>query len=179
MSKEGDCNMKNKTKKKSLRTFLFVLAAAGCLGAASCAKDKITFSFAVNGGAEIAAAEVKKGEEYSLPVPTREGYEFEGWYTTEDLSGDPVEKIGDAQENLTFYAKWAKVYTVTLNLNGGTLSVTSFKAKAGTNLSGLLAAYTPVKEGYVFAPGSTKTTRKFPKRQRCRRGISASPQNIR
>ena len=142
--------MKNKTKKKSLRTFLFVLAAAGCLGAASCAKDKITFSFAVNGGAEIAAAEVKKGEEYSLPVPTREGYEFEGWYTTEDLSGDPVEKIGDAKENLTFYAKWAKVYTVTLNLNGGTLSVTSFKAKAGVNLSGLLAAYTPVKEGYVF-----------------------------
>lgn len=150
MSKEGDCNMKNKIKKKSLRTFLFVLAAAGCLGAASCAKDKITFSFAVNGGAEIAAAEVKKGEGYSLPVPTREGYEFEGWYTTEDLSGDPVEKIGDAQENLTFYAKWAKVYTVTLNLNGGTLSVTSFKAKAGVNLSGLLAAYTPVKEGYVF-----------------------------
>ncbi len=142
--------MKNKTKKKSLRTFLFVLAAAGCLGAASCAKDKITFSFAVNGGAEIAAAEVKKGEEYSLPVPTREGYEFEGWYTTEDFSGDPVEKISDAQENLTFYAKWAKVYTVTLNLNGGTLSVTSFKAKAGANLSGLLAAYTPVKEGYVF-----------------------------
>lgn len=91
--------MKNKTKKKSLRTLLFVIAAAGCLGAAACAKEKLTLSFAVNGGADIAAAEVKKGEEYSLPTPTREGYEFEGWYATEDFSGDPVEKITDVQEN--------------------------------------------------------------------------------
>lgn len=142
--------MKNKTRKRSLRTFLFALAAASCLGAASCAKEKITFSFTVNGGSEIAAAEVKKGEEYSLPIPTREGYEFEGWYTTEDFSGAPVEKITDAQENLTFYAKWAKVQTITLNLDGGTLSVTTVKAKVGANLSEVLASYVPEKAGYVF-----------------------------
>lgn len=142
--------MKNKTKKKSLRTLLFVIAAAGCLGAAACAKEKLTLSFAVNGGADIAAAEVKKGEEYSLPTPTREGYEFEGWYATEDFSGDPVEKITDVQENYTFYAKWAKVQTITLNANGGTLSATTVKAKVGANLSEVLASYVPEKTGYVF-----------------------------
>ena len=142
--------MKNKTKKKSLRTLLFVIAAAGCLGAAACAKEKLTLSFAVNGGADIAAAEVKKGEEYSLPTPTREGYEFEGWYATEDFSGDPVEKITDVQENHTFYAKWAKVQTITLNANGGTLSATTVKAKVGANLSEVLASYVPEKTGYVF-----------------------------
>lgn len=144
--------MKNKIKKRSLRTFLFLLAATGCIGFAACAKEKVHYSFSANGGTiDVAEAEVKKGEEYSLPTPTREGYAFEGWYDTEDFSGEKVEKITDANESLTFYAKWAKLYTVTLDAAGGTLGgATSFTAKAGANLFDALQNYAPVKSGYEF-----------------------------
>ena len=142
--------VKNTTKKKSLRILIFLLACTGCLCFAACSKEKILYSFRTNGGDAIAEAEVEKGGAFTLPVPERDGYEFEGWYTTEDFSGSPLEKIDAAQENLTFYAKWAKKYTVTLRLNGGTLSVESIQTKAGVNLYELLQSYLPEKSGYVF-----------------------------
>lgn len=142
--------MKKTTKKKFLRKLLLLLACTGCLCAASCAKEKIRFVFDSNGGEAIAESEVEKGGSFTLPVPVREGYEFEGWYTTADFSGAAVEKIDQAQENLTFYAKWAKKYTVTLDAAGGTLSASSLQVKAGENLYELLQAYRPEKSGYVF-----------------------------
>lgn len=62
-----------------------------------------------------------------LPTPTRSGYKFKGWYSSADLSGDPVtvlpagalgivqaEKDGDTVKGysigaLTYYAKWDKI----------------------------------------------------------------------
>ena len=60
----------------------------------------------------------------ALPIPLREGYTFNGWWTglngTGDLiSQDTIVKITSAQ---TLYAHWqANEYTVTLDANGGTM----------------------------------------------------------
>lgn len=49
------------------------------------------------------------GEGCELPVPTREGHAFEGWYATPDLSGDPVTEVApDAMGDKTFYARWSE-----------------------------------------------------------------------
>ena len=61
-------------------------------------------------------------------APTKEGYDFAGWYTDETLTtaiSSPAISVG-ATGDKTFYAKWtAKSYTVTLDVdeeNKGTIS---------------------------------------------------------
>ena len=45
----------------------------------------------------------------TLPIPTKEGFLFRGWYPTEDFSGEAVTAIGtDAAGDKTYYAKWEK-----------------------------------------------------------------------
>lgn len=55
---------------------------------------------------------------YSLTNPYRAGYRFLGWYTTSAYTNRvySIATIG----NKTLYAKWAKLYTVSFNSNGGT-----------------------------------------------------------
>ncbi len=71
-------------------------------------------------GADVASVEVESGKAMTKPSdPTREGYDFEGWFTAEGKEwnfDDPVES------DMTLTAHWeAKHYTITLSLNGGTL----------------------------------------------------------
>ena len=45
----------------------------------------------------------------TLPIPTKEGFLFRGWYPTPDFSGEAVTAIGaDAAGEKTYYAKWEK-----------------------------------------------------------------------
>ena len=45
----------------------------------------------------------------TLPIPTKEGSLFRGWYLTADFSGEAVTEIGtDAVGDKTYYAKWEK-----------------------------------------------------------------------
>ncbi len=45
----------------------------------------------------------------TLPIPTKEGFLFRGWYPTENFSGEAVTAIGtDAAGDKTYYAKWEK-----------------------------------------------------------------------
>ena len=46
------------------------------------------------------------------------GYKFLGWYT-DKTDGDLVTYVPE-EDNSTVYAHWAKMYTITLNFNGGT-----------------------------------------------------------
>lgn len=63
--------------------------------------------------------------EIRLLVPNRVGYSFAGWYETTDFSGPSVTTIPTGSTgNKVFNAKWVALtsYTITYNLNGGTLS---------------------------------------------------------
>ena len=53
-------------------------------------------------------------EEVVLNAPYREGYEFDGWYTTSDFSGAAVTTV-DENTDGTLYAKWIEtIITVTI-----------------------------------------------------------------
>lgn len=58
----------------------------------------------------------KKGEETILPIPTKEGYDFVGWFNNPEFSGDSVTAISpDVGGDLTFYAKYEVKAPVTPN----------------------------------------------------------------
>ncbi len=70
---------------------------------------KITYT--LNGGKMPSSYKktYKSGTGCTLPVPTRSGYNFAGWYTKSDFSADKVSSIKPWQMgNIKLYAKWTK-----------------------------------------------------------------------
>jgi len=95
----------------------------------------------------------------TLPLPTRTGYEFAGWYADENFT-EPKKMNGETfipTQDTPLYAKWtAKTYTVTYDANGGTVDTTS-DVKAYDSEYGSFPI--PERAGYAFAGwynGSTK-----------------------
>ena len=100
-----------------------------------------------------------------LPVPTREGYVFAGWYDNEGCTGSPVTEstIVSTASDHTLYAKWtANEYTITFN-NGKTAYMTANPANmpssttyytnnnTGTSTDQLIAISSPTATAYTFA----------------------------
>ena len=81
--------------------------------------EKITVEFYIDYDNGI------KGTYNNLPILSREGYRFDGWYTGFDIDGDGVKKVesGDfVYYNPTYlkqvlYAHWTEIYTVEYNVN--------------------------------------------------------------
>lgn len=96
---------------------------------------------------------VTNGSAYgTLPTPTRNGYIFDGWYTSATggslvTSNVTVHLTG----HQTLYAHWIKEasssYTVTFDPNGGSVFPTSKILTSGTLLTGMP---TPKRSGYTF-----------------------------
>lgn len=84
----------------------------------------------------------------ALPIPTKTGYTFAGWYENQEFSGDPVTDVPtDSTKNLNFYAKWtANTYTIIFDANGGSVNPTSAVTVAGK----LTSLPTPTYDGYDF-----------------------------
>ena len=87
----------------------------------------------------------------ALPIPSKTGYTFAGWYENPEFSGNPVTDIPtNSTENLNFYAKWTvNTYTVTFDANGGTINngdVTEYTYGVGATLPTDVT-----REGYAFA----------------------------
>ncbi|MCL2522672.1 MAG: InlB B-repeat-containing protein, partial [Erysipelotrichales bacterium] len=76
-----------------------------------------TITFNVNGGDPLSPLDVQFNEAFTLPVPTREGFDFTGWLH----DGNPfVSGTWYLLEDITIYANWtAMAFTVTFNVNGG------------------------------------------------------------
>ncbi|MBQ9482163.1 MAG: InlB B-repeat-containing protein, partial [Clostridia bacterium] len=143
-----------KSKKKILIISLSVLLAVSLIAAGivliAAGSGKVTVNFETNGGAAISSVEVKKGEEISLPQPeARTGYEFNGWYENEDLSGDAI-KSAVVNNNVTYYASWEKLGVITLQLDGGNLSSTVLYLKKGANVEAFMRDYVPQKSEHEF-----------------------------
>lgn len=84
----------------------------------------------------------------ALPIPSKTGYTFAGWYENTEFSGNPVADVPtDSTGELTFYAKWtANTYTVIFDANGGSVDPTSAVTVAGK----LTSLPTPTYDGYNF-----------------------------
>lgn len=124
-----------------------------------------TVYFDANGG-KVSESEKKVyfGQKYGeLPEPTKEFYEFVGWYTDAE-AGDRItsDSIFNTTEDKTLYAHWSlQSFTVSFDANGGSVSTTSFRASCNNPLGTLPI---PTKEFYSFdgwytqAEGGTKVT---------------------
>ena len=88
--------------------------------------------------------------EATLPVVTKTGYTFAGWYSDSNFTskvGDATEKV-DLTDVSAIYAKWeANTYTVTFNYNGGINNLVSKTVTYGSTYGELP---TSTREGYTF-----------------------------
>lgn len=119
-------------KKKLLPIILGVAVLSGGAAAfTACGGDKVayTVTFDANGGVfaeneKTVNGSVDENTSAKQPeVPERSGYELLGWATDEDGKEMWDFRAYSVYENTTLYAVWVKVYTVTLNANGGNVLV--------------------------------------------------------
>ncbi|NLM32926.1 MAG: hypothetical protein GX203_01850 [Acholeplasmataceae bacterium] len=84
-----------------------------------------------------------------LPIPTKDGYTFLGWYDNPNFTGEAIDTIEEEQD-LVLFAKWSggnQEYPITYNLNKGTLpedAITKYKENETITLP------IPTKEGATF-----------------------------
>ena len=100
--------------------------------------------------------EYKAGDEYgTLPVLTRAGYNFDGWYT-EPVGGTKVEETSIMPDrDITLYGRWRNYqHTVAYDANGGTGAPEPQIKSYGTSF--YISSVKPVREGYTFKNWNTK-----------------------
>ncbi|MBR3769567.1 MAG: leucine-rich repeat protein [Lachnospiraceae bacterium] len=113
--------------------------------------NQYTITFDANGGSvDITEMVVTFDSVYGeLPIPTREGYTFKGWYTDKE-AGQLIEKDVKVSitQSQTVYARWeANKYEVTLDANDGTLETEKVNVTYDSAYGELPV---PVKTGYTF-----------------------------
>ena len=120
-----------------------------------------TISYDANGGSGAPASQTKiHGTALTLrsTSPTRSGYRFLGWATSSDATAAQYQPGGRYTEeaDVTLYAVWIRVYTVSYNANGGSGAPASQTKTHGTALT--LSSTRPTREGYDFLGWATSST---------------------
>ena len=132
---------------------LCVCAVSFSLGLTACGEKINEYSVEfVIAADENFTKTVKEGEALDEPdAPTRGGYSFVGWAKDEKGSAPWIFAADRVNSDLTLYAVWAKLYTVTLDANGGNFAqgVSVSKQSLAEN-STVTAPNEPKKEGYKF-----------------------------
>ena len=92
---------------------------------------------------------IKKNSTFgSLPVPSRRGYAFTGWYTAKS-GGTKVKSTNKVTKNQTLYAHWKLVkYTIQYQLNKGKNSRKNPTAYYVTSKT--ITLQNPTRKGYIF-----------------------------
>ena len=90
---------------------------------------------------------VKSGDSIVYPVPTREHYNFLGWYQNLEDENPYMEEVFEGSSNITLYAKWEiNGYVVNFDSNGGS-EVESVIVDMNTAIGQLPI---PTQKGYDF-----------------------------
>ena len=112
-------------------------------------ETKFTLTFVANGGSiDVATKSVAKGAAYGeLPVPTRTGYDFAGWFTASD-GGVAVTEDTIADADVTLYAHWTPVrYAISYVLEGGRNAADN---PGYYTIEMAVTLKAPARDGYVF-----------------------------
>lgn len=107
-----------------------------------------TVTFNSNGGSTVEPIKVESGSIIEAPSqPTKQGFKFVGWYKEATFTNKFNFDNTEINNDITLYAKWNAVYTVTYNTNGGNeIEPTSVEVGKTYTLP-----EDPVKEGFRFA----------------------------
>jgi len=112
------------------------------------AMDDLKITFETNGGTAVdPIADITYGTAATAPTsPTRVGYDFQGWYSDEELTS--IFSFSTLIfDDMTLYAKWLiSNYIYTFEVNGGSM-VAPIDVNHGSVVDEPEA---PVREGYVF-----------------------------
>lgn len=122
-----------------------------------------TVTFDANGGKAVdTSLHLSLNTRYnavgSLPVTTREGYVFDGWYLNDNFNAVKItdESVVTTASDHTLIARWkANVYALSFDLNGGRVNESttvgsvnfSYDGNSGVTFNTLP---TPTKSGYTF-----------------------------
>ena len=111
-----------------------------------------TITYELNGGTNVPenpAGYNVESETITLKAPTKDKYDFKGWYKDGEFTTQVTEITQGTTGNITLYAKWELVsYTITYELNGGTNVPEN---PAGYNVeTETITLKDPVKTGYTF-----------------------------
>ena len=109
-------------------------------------------SFNTNGGSSVDAQTVDHGNKASLPTePTREHYEFGGWYGDDKLTTEFDFANTEIKGETTIYAKWTPViYNITYDLDGGSVTLDKLNPIFYTVETESFTLNNPTKTGYEF-----------------------------
>ena len=113
-----------------------------------------SITYNTNGGNTISPATDLTAIPSTLPIPTKEGYNFAGWYTDAALT-TPVVTGTPLTDNITLYAKWADPYTVAQVY----AILDSDKSEVNAYVQGIVTAITEVSTQYgnaTYAIGDTE-----------------------
>ena len=110
--------------------------------------------YELNGGTNHAAnpsAYTIESSAITLEAPVRTGYDFDGWFVTENFSDSAIETIGGgAKGEITLYAKWTPViYKISYELDGGTNA--SANPATYTIETDSITLAEPQKDGFTFS----------------------------
>lgn len=110
-------------------------------------------SFELSGHGEpinpLTVADGSKLENSETLQPTAEGYRFDGWYKDVNLNQPWDFENDTVTENITLYAKWTAVFTVTFSLTILPETIEPLTVEAGSKLE-KTEALQPTAEGYRF-----------------------------
>ena len=115
-------------KRSILITIIAVLILAIAATLFVVFKSSYEVQFNTDGGVIYSESTVKckVGETYKLPVPSKEGYDFDGWFDNPNFNGGTIvdvcaDNIFESKD-LSLYAKFTKRCEITYVLNGFTTS---------------------------------------------------------
>jgi len=84
----------------------------------------------------------------TLPTPTRNCYNFDGWFTGTNGSGVQYTNTTVPTGNITLFAKWTIItYTLTFDAQGGSVSPSTQNVNCGSSVGTLPI---PARNGYAF-----------------------------
>ena len=85
--------------------------------------EKVKLTFELNGGQGISEMEVVKGRTVDLPLPSRCGYRFLGWYSGDGVFDGKFTHFLPVVKDLTLYAKWELIILKGIEIADGDLEL--------------------------------------------------------
>jgi uncharacterized repeat protein (TIGR02543 family) len=140
-----------------------ILALTACASPTDPNQTSYTVTFHHNGGdtqanpqsMQVVAPETTVD---ALPTaPSREGYDFAGWNTRADGTGSAFTAASTVTGDITVYAQWNEIYTVTFHDNGGDTQASPQAMQVifpATTLGGL--PMEPARAGHDFVGWNTQ-----------------------